>query len=185
MLRHGFLDIVIRSFLNRFGGRGKLLDADQSTFYREEPAEYSAVFKATRKGSCNKYSILFDLVIGPIDEGGRLIFFCNGDRAADAQHLEAELTVPYLVDRIPIPAIAFNTDISVLTAIGNDLGFDQLFARKLRALGRSCDPTIEVSTSAGSPNFLAGLWRAQNMGTLTAALTRQLDRNLKRLTDIV
>ena len=91
--------------------------------------------------------------------------------AADAQHLATELTVRYRKDRAPIAAIALTTDTSALTAIGNDLGFDQLFARQIAALGRPSDVAIAISTSGNSPNVLAGIDQATSMGMAAAGLT--------------
>lgn len=93
----------------------------------------------------------------------------NGGSAADAQHLATELTVRFIKNRAPIAAIALTTDTSALTAIGNDLGFDQLFARQIQALGRAGDVAIGISTSGRSPNVIAALRSAKDMGIVPAA----------------
>lgn len=98
------------------------------------------------------------------------MFFGNGGSAADAQHLAAELTVRYKLSRSAIAAIALSTDTSVLTAAANDLGFDQVFARQLEALGRPGDVAIAISTSCKSPNVIAALKQARSMGLVTATL---------------
>ena len=102
--------------------------------------------------------------------GGKLMFFGNGGSAADAQHLATELTVRYKTNRAAIAAIALTTDTSALTAAGNDLGFEQIFARQIEALGRPGDVAIAISTSGKSPNVIAALRQAKAMGLVTAAL---------------
>jgi D-sedoheptulose 7-phosphate isomerase len=101
--------------------------------------------------------------------GGKLLFFGNGGSAADAQHLATELTVRYKKDRAAIAAIALTTDSSVLTAAGNDLGFEKIFARQIEALGRQGDVAIAISTSGKSANVVAGLKQAKAIGLVTAA----------------
>jgi D-sedoheptulose 7-phosphate isomerase len=103
--------------------------------------------------------------------GGKLLLFGNGGSAADAQHLATELTVRYVRERAPIPAIALTTDTSALTAIGNDMGFDQLFARQVQALGRAGDLAIGISTSGRSRNVIRALEVARELGLGAAALT--------------
>jgi D-sedoheptulose 7-phosphate isomerase len=104
-----------------------------------------------------------------IRAGGKLMFFGNGGSAADAQHLAAELTIRYKKSRAPIAAIALTTDTSALTAAGNDLGFERIFARQIEALGRPGDVAIGISTSGTSPNVIAGLKQAKVGGLVTVA----------------
>lgn len=113
--------------------------------------------------------------------GGTLFFAGNGGSAADAQHLATELTVRYVTDRDPIAAIALTTDTSALTAIGNDLGFDQLFARQIRALGRAGDVAVGISTSGRSRNVILALKTAREMGLGAAALSGGDGGDLKGL----
>ena len=91
-----------------------------------------------------------------------------GGSAADAQHLATELTVRYKSNRAAIAAIALTTDSSALTAAGNDLGFERIFARQIEALGRPGDVAIGISTSGTSPNVLAALKQAKAIGLVTA-----------------
>ena len=97
------------------------------------------------------------------------MFFGNGGSAADAQHLATELTIRYKKNRAAIAAIALTTDTSALTAAGNDLGFEQIFARQIEALGRKGDVAIAISTSGKSANIIAALKQAKAMGLVTAA----------------
>jgi D-sedoheptulose 7-phosphate isomerase len=103
---------------------------------------------------------------------GRTVFaFGNGGSAADAQHFTAELVGRYERERAAWPAIALTTDTSAVTAIGNDYGFDRVFARQLEALGREGDVAVAISTSGNSPNVLRGLETAAARGLVTIALT--------------
>lgn len=101
--------------------------------------------------------------------GGRLYFCGNGGSAADAQHLAAEYVVRYAVTRRPLAAIALTTDTSILTAAGNDLGFEQVFARQVEALCTPGDLLTLHSTSGQSPNLLAAARAARKAGVPTVA----------------
>jgi D-sedoheptulose 7-phosphate isomerase len=102
--------------------------------------------------------------------GGGTLFFCgNGGSAADAQHIAAEYVVRYAADRQPLAAAALTTDSSVLTAAGNDLGFEQIFARQVEALCRPADLLIFHSTSGQSPNLLAAAKAARKRRVPTVA----------------
>jgi len=99
--------------------------------------------------------------------GGKLLIAGNGGSAADAQHLAAEFLSRYLVDRRPFPAVALTTDTSVLTAVGNDYGFEHVFERQIRGLGRPGDVFLAISTSGRSRNILSALKAAQETGLVT------------------
>jgi D-sedoheptulose 7-phosphate isomerase len=103
--------------------------------------------------------------------GRRLYAMGNGGSAADAQHLATELTVRYKRDRAPIAALALTTDSSSLTAIGNDFGFEDAFARQVEALVRPDDVVIAISTSGNSENVIRGLAAARAKGAVAAGLT--------------
>ena len=103
--------------------------------------------------------------------GGKLLFFGNGGSAADAQHLAAEFVNRFLRDRGALAAVALTTDSSALTSIGNDLGFDQVFARQVEALARPGDMVVAISTSGNSPNVLRGVEVARRLGCATVGLT--------------
>ncbi len=103
-------------------------------------------------------------------KGGGTLFFCgNGGSAADAQHLAAEYVVRYSTARSAFAAIALSTDSSILTAAGNDLGFDQIFARQVEALARKGDLLVLHSTSGESPNLIAAARVARGRGVSTVA----------------
>ncbi len=103
--------------------------------------------------------------------GGKILVFGNGGSAADAQHLAAELVGRYLVDRRALPAIALITDPSIITAVGNDLGYEAVFRRQVEAHGRPGDVAIGISTSGRSRNVLAALEWARANGLVTVGLT--------------
>ena len=104
-------------------------------------------------------------------KGGKILFCGNGGSAADAQHLAAEFVNRFLIDRPPLPGIALTTDSSALTAISNDFGFDQIFSKQIRALGKAGDVLLAISTSGSSPNITEALKAARNLGMITMGLT--------------
>ncbi|NTV02623.1 MAG: D-sedoheptulose 7-phosphate isomerase [Chlorobiaceae bacterium] len=112
------------------------------------------------------------MIADTFEAGGKLLICGNGGSAADAQHLAAELTIRYRssVQRPALPAIALSTDTSALTAGGNDLGFDEVFARLVEAYGKEGDLLLGLSTSGRSPNVLKALEAARSRGLRTMAL---------------
>lgn len=130
--------------------------------------EHAAVLVETRQAVREPFSRLVGACVHSIRNGGKIVFFGNGGSAADAQHLAAELSVRYQRNRAPIPALALTTDTSVLTAIGNDLGFAELFARQVAALCRAGDVCIGISTSGESENVIRGLQAARDQGCIAA-----------------
>ena len=111
-----------------------------------------------------------ELMIDSIKSGGKVLVFGNGGSAADAQHIAAELVNKLTFDRPPIAAIALTTDTSILTSVGNDSTFDDLFARQVRALGRRGDVSLAISTSGNSPNVLRAVEASRELGIKTIAL---------------
>lgn len=102
-----------------------------------------------------------ELVVSALQAGRKILFAGNGGSAADAQHLSTELVVRFRKTRRALPALALTTDTSMLTAIGNDLGFEHLFSRQIEALGQPGDIFFGISTSGRSPNILAACRAAQ------------------------
>lgn len=111
------------------------------------------------------------LIRDSLAAGGKLLLFGNGGSAADSQHIAAEFVGRFLVERQALPAIALTTDSSILTAVGNDYGFEQVFARQIAAIGNRGDVAIGISTSGNSPNVLAGIKQAQSQEMKTIGLT--------------
>jgi D-sedoheptulose 7-phosphate isomerase len=114
----------------------------------------------------------------------KLMLFGNGGSAGDAQHMATEFVCRFVRNREALPAMALTTDSSVLTAIGNDFGFEQIFARQIRALGRPGDVAIGISTSGQSANVIEGIKAAREMGLTTIALTGGSGGELAGLADI-
>jgi D-sedoheptulose 7-phosphate isomerase len=115
--------------------------------------------------------------------GATVLLFGNGGSAADAQHIATELTGRYLLDRAPLAALALADNTASLTAIGNDFGFEQVFARQVRAFGRTGDVAIALSTSGSSANVLAGLAAAREAGLATVGVTGPRGDRLAELCD--
>ena len=103
--------------------------------------------------------------------GRKLLFFGNGGSAADAQHLAAEFVNRFVLERTPLAAIALTTDSSILTSIGNDYRFEDVFTRQVRALGKRGDVAVGLSTSGESPNVLNGIRAAAELGLHTIGFT--------------
>jgi len=117
--------------------------------------------------------------------GGKALVFGNGGSAADAQHFAAELTGRYARERAPLPAIALTTDTSALTAIGNDYGFAEIFARQVRALAAADDVAVGLTTSGRSENVLRALDAARERGALAVGLTGTPHASLAAHCDLV
>lgn len=115
--------------------------------------------------------------------GGKILFCGNGGSAADAQHLAAEFVNRFQLERPPLPALALTTDTSVLTAIGNDYGFDQVFSKQVQALGLPGDVLVGISTSGNSPNVLAAMRAARDKGMVTVGMTGK-NGEIVRLSDL-
>ncbi len=103
--------------------------------------------------------------------GGKTLIAGNGGSASDAQHMAGEFVSRFYFDRPGLPSLALTTDSSVLTAIGNDYGYDKIFSRQIQANGRSGDIFIGISTSGNSINVINGIHQAKAMGIITVGLT--------------
>ena len=156
---------------------------DLGAFFETEFAEHAAVTAATAAALAEPFGRLVGHGLRAIQGGGKILFFGNGGSAADAQHLATELTVRYIRDRAPIAALALTTDTSALTAIGNDLGYDQVFARQIQALARPGDLALAITTSGKSRNVVLALQAARDMGLVPAALAGKGGGDLLGLAD--
>ena len=131
-----------------------------------------ALERATKDGSLLAVARkIADVTASALRDGNRLLLAGNGGSAADAQHIAAEIVGRYKRERPAWPAIALTTDTSALTAIGNDYGFEQVFARQIAGLGRRGDILLALSTSGRSPNILAALRVAHEHGLITIGFT--------------
>ena len=122
-----------------------------------------------------------EVITQGLRNGKKVLFFGNGGSAADAQHMATEYVVRYMRNRRAYPAVALTTDTSLLTAAGNDFGFDYIFSRQVEALGRSGDLLIVHSTSGNSPNVLLAAEAARNQGMRVLAFSARDGGKLRGL----
>lgn len=144
-------------------------DLDQ--FWTSEAQEHLDTASKSFESLQDDFEALLNACVQAIENGGKILFFGNGGSAADAQHLATELAVRYIKDRAAIAALALTTDTSALTAASNDMGFEQIFARQIDALGQAGDIAIGISTSGNSENVLNALKTARDKGLIAAGLS--------------
>lgn len=156
---------------------------DLAAFVAAQFDEHATVATATARALGSSLQALVDECWKCLVADKKILVFGNGGSAADAQHLAAELCVRYEADRRALPAIALTTDTSILTAAANDLGFAQVFARQIEALGRPGDLAVAISTSGRSENVLAGLRQAGQQGMARVGLTGGDGGAMRDLTD--
>ncbi|MCX8084666.1 MAG: D-sedoheptulose 7-phosphate isomerase [Calditerrivibrio sp.] len=118
-------------------------------------------------------------------KGGKLLIFGNGGSAADAQHVAAEFVNRFQMERPPLPAIALTTDSSILTSIGNDYSFEDIFSKQIEALGSEGDIVIAISTSGNSPNVIKALRTASKLGIKSIGFTGKSGGKMMGLCDIL
>lgn len=143
------------------------------------------VADATHSAVAGAFVKIVDLSIASLLGGGKLILFGNGGSAADAQHWAAELTVRFRSNRRAIAALALTTDSSAITAIGNDFGFEHIFARQIEALAKPGDVAIGLSTSGKSANVVSALTAARAIGCHTVAFSGSSGAGLADLVDVL
>lgn len=148
---------------------GKLLG--DPNIWAEALVSRLEVYEALKKSEFEKsFDEMVNLFFETFERDCKVLLFGNGGSAADAQHVAAEWVGRFLTERQPLPAVALTADSSVLTAIGNDYGFDQIFERQVKALGMEGDIAFAISTTGCSENILSALRVAKERGMLTAAL---------------
>lgn len=119
-----------------------------------------------------------------LQSGHKVLFFGNGGSASDSQHLAAEIVGRYERERRGFPAIALTTDTSILTAVGNDYGYDRVFERQIEALGQKGDVAVGISTSGNSKNVNLALRKAKSQGLYTIGLSGRDGGELAKITDL-
>ncbi|MDQ5988177.1 MAG: Phosphoheptose isomerase [Syntrophus sp. SKADARSKE-3] len=124
-----------------------------------------------------------EAITGALKSGNKILLFGNGGSAADAQHLAGEFVNRFLIERPPLPAIALTTDTSVITSIGNDYDFQEIFSKQIRALGHAGDIAWGISTSGTSKNVVKGLEQAKKMGLVTIGMTGRDGGNIAGIVD--
>ncbi len=125
------------------------------------------------------------LISDSLKKGRKLLIFGNGGSAADAQHIAAEIVGRYRKKKIGLPAIALTTDTSILTALGNDFGYESIFELQIEALCREGDVCMGISTSGNSENVIRGIIKAKEMGAITVGLTGEEGGRLAEEADFV
>lgn len=154
----------------------------------------SGILRANIERSIEVHTLLVDACLPALTEtadapvaafgaGRKALFFGNGGSAADAQHLAAEFVDSYLLQRGPLPELALNTNSSAVTAIGNDFGYDQVFARQITALAVPGDVAAAIRTSGNSSSVIQGVLCAQKVGLFTIDLTGTSGGRLRSLVD--
>jgi D-sedoheptulose 7-phosphate isomerase len=131
----------------------------------------------------NSIDVIADLIIEQFKNGKKLLLAGNGGSAGDSQHLATEFVARFETNRIALPAIALSTDSSLLTAIGNDFSFENIFSRQIEALGNKGDIFIAISTSGNSKNIVKAVEIAKQKQLITVSLTGQNGGKIAKLTD--
>src|SRR5229473_1013274 len=126
-----------------------------------------------------------ETVAQALRSGRKILFFGNGGSAADAQHLAAELVGRFGPDRSALPGISLSTDTSILTAIGNDYGYENVFSRQIAALGQAGDTAIAISTSGNSPSVIEGIDVARSKGLFTVGFTGETGGKMKDRVEVL
>ena len=147
--------------------------------------EHLALFKRLREELLDRVIELATLLRQRLDQGHKILVAGNGGSAADAQHFAAELIGRYLVEREALAAVALTTDTSILTAVGNDYGFDHVFSRQVAGLGRPGDVFIGISTSGNSANLVKALETARRKDVTSVALVGKDGGAMAKLADHV
>lgn len=124
-----------------------------------------------------------EAVTAALKGGNKILLFGNGGSAADAQHLAAEFVNRFVIERPPLPAIALTTDTSVITSIGNDYDFADIFSKQIRAVGQKGDVAWGMSTSGASVNVIKGFEAARKIGMVTVGLTGRDGGEIARIVD--
>ena len=124
-----------------------------------------------------------EAVTGALKAGNKILLFGNGGSAADAQHVAGEFVNRFIIERPPLPAISLSTDTSIITSIGNDYDFSEIFSKQIRAIGQTGDVAWGISTSGKSPNIIKALETAKKMGLVTIGFTGRDGGDIARMVD--
>ncbi len=146
--------------------------------------ESAEVKKAVADTLADKILEAINMVRDSYQKGGKLLLMGNGGSAADAQHIAAEFIGRYKKERRPVAAIALTVDSSILTCVGNDYGYDQVFSRQVEALTNKEDVVIGISTSGNSENVIRGIEKAREIGAKTIGLLGNQGGKLKDKVDL-
>jgi D-sedoheptulose 7-phosphate isomerase len=145
--------------------------------------ESSQLKEAFVNDNLSKIVRVVHVVTGALKAGNKILLFGNGGSAADAQHIAGEFVNRFIIERPPLPAIALSTDTSVITSIGNDYDFSEIFSKQIRAIGHAGDVAWGISTSGKSPNVVKGLEMAKKMEMVTLGFTGRDGGDIARMVD--
>ena len=145
--------------------------------------ESSQVKEAFVNENLNRMVKVVEAVTSALKAGNQVLLFGNGGSAADAQHIAAEFVNRFIIERPPLPAIALTTDSSIITSIGNDYDFTEIFSKQIRAIGRRGDIAWGMTTSGTSTNVIKGLEVAKKMGMVTIGLTGRDGGDVAKIAD--
>jgi D-sedoheptulose 7-phosphate isomerase len=135
------------------------------------------------KGNADRIISVVQVITNAIKQSNKIILFGNGGSAADAQHIAAEFVNRFLIERPPLPALALTTDTSIITSIGNDADFSNIFYKQIRALGVKGDVAIGLSTSGNSLNVIKAFQIAKEMGIKTVGITGKNGGEIAKIVD--
>ncbi len=158
-----------------------MIGGDKMKDYFKESAEIKIKFIEENE---EKLKEAIEKIIEALERGNKILICGNGGSAADAQHFAAELVGRFKLERKGLPAIALTTDTSILTAIGNDYSFDNIFERQVEALGKEGDVLIGISTSGNSENVIRAVKKAKELNIYTIGLLGKGGGKLKDLVDL-
>lgn len=150
-----------------------------------ELAEHIGVMGEMLTGKADTIRDIAEAITDSYKNKGKLILFGNGGSAADAQHIAAELAGRYKMEREGLPAIALTTNASIITAIGNDYGYERIFEKQVESMATEKDVVIGISTSGNTENVLKGLLKAKEKGAKTIGWTGGTGGKLKEVVDIL
>jgi D-sedoheptulose 7-phosphate isomerase len=151
---------------------------------REQLQAHQAVLSLIERELSPQIAELAELLVGAFKNGNKLLVMGNGGSAADSQHFAAEIVGRFKMERRALPAVALSTDTSILTALGNDYGFDSVFRRQVEALGAAGDVVVGISTSGNSPNVSQALELARSRGCRTVGLLGKDGGSIRELCDL-
>lgn len=151
---------------------------------KEELIESSRLKLAVSEQLVEKIQQVATKIISALKNNNKVVLFGNGGSAADAQHIAGELVGRFLMEREPLPAIALTTNTSILTSIGNDYGFDEVFLRQVKAIVNKGDVAVGISTSGNAENVIKGIVCAKERGAYTVGMTGRDGGRLSHIVDI-
>lgn len=147
--------------------------------------EHIKVIKEMLSNQMEKIEEISQIIIDCYRNNGKVVLFGNGGSAADAQHIAAELVGKYKLERESLAAVALTTNTSIISAIGNDYGFDKVFERQIESMVKDKDVVIGISTSGNSENVIKGILKAKEKGAKTIGFTGKGGGKLKEVVDIL